>query len=270
MSKVKSKVPKQEVCSDLSDITAGSNLYAGLGAFATGPFWCYYDNFAPASVKKAHELITEIIEDEGPFDGILGFSQGASLAVAYLMQHEIDHADEPSPFKFAMIFSSIISFTPDETYCLDLVNKLSEQEIDQLSAFPEANFAALPEDAQTLFGTMAKALDAGLEGGFLHQHPDKAVFQRRDASLMPRILHPALIKQRIHVPTVHVVGGKDNPLMLEQSRLMYELCDPGTARWIEHSAGHDVPRQVAEAKVAYRAMETAAKEGEQQAILCNL
>lgn len=245
-------------------------LCEGLGAFATGPFWCYYDNFAPSSVKRAHQLINEIIEDEGPFDGILGFSQGGSLAVAYLLQHEIDHPDEPCPFKFAMIFSSIISFTPDESYCMQLVNELTEGEIEKLSAFPDVDFTSLPEGARTLFGTMARALNAGIEGGFLHEHPDEQVFRRRDSALIPRILHPSLIESRIQIPTVHIVGKMDNPLMLEQSRLMYQLCDPKVSKWMEHSAGHDVPRMAADAKAAYRAMLWAAEEGEQQSVLCRL
>ena len=117
---------------------------------------------------------------------------------------------------------------------------------------------------------MAKALTAGVEGGFLPEHPDKEAFKRRDAALIPRILHPELIKARIKVPTVHVVGKKDNPLMLEQSQLMYRLCQDGTARWLVHSGGHDVPRNVAEAKEAVRAMEWAAKEGEEQSLLSRL
>ncbi|KIX09426.1 uncharacterized protein Z518_00506 [Rhinocladiella mackenziei CBS 650.93] len=242
----------------------------GLGAFATGPFSCYYDNFAPESVKRAHEMITEVIEEDGPFDGILGFSQGASLAAAYLLQHEIDRPDTPPPFKFAMIFSSIISFTPDESCCREIVDHLSDKDVEQLAGFPDADFSALPQDAKTLFQTMAKALSAGVDGGFLHGHPDQEVFRRRDAALIPRILHPELIKQRIRVPTVHVVGKKDNPFMLEQSQLVYRLCQEGMAKWLEHSAGHDVPRNVAEAKEAVKAMEWAAKEGEEQSVLCRL
>ncbi|ETN44955.1 uncharacterized protein HMPREF1541_09830 [Cyphellophora europaea CBS 101466] len=242
----------------------------GLGAFNIGPFACYYDNFAPQSVKKAHEMIREVVDDEGPFDGILGFSQGASLAISFLLQHEIDRPQEPYPFKFAMIFSSIISFTADPSYCMDVVDRLSETDVAHLAGFPDADLSTLSDEAQLLFGTMAKALTAGMAGGFLHAHPDKEVFERRNAAQIPRIIHPQLVRQRIRIPTVHVVGRKDDPLMLDQSRLMYQLCGEEVAMWLEHSAGHDVPRERGDASAAVKAMEWAFKEGEQQALLSRL
>ncbi|KAK5957875.1 hypothetical protein OHC33_001064 [Knufia fluminis] len=247
-----------------------SSKARGLGAFTTGPFWCYYDSFAPSKVREAHEMITEIIEDEGPFDGILGFSQGASLAVAYLLQHEIDHPGQPAPFKFALIFSSVISFTPDDSYCMDVLHGLNDEEIEKLAAFPNVDLSILSPDAKTLFGTMVKALNAGIEGGFLHAHPDPDVFRRRDSSMIPRILHPALIRERIRIPTVHVVGKMDDPLMLEQSELVFQLCDVKFSKWLEHSAGHDVPRTPEDAKAVCKALAWAADEGESQSLLCRL
>jgi len=235
-----------------------------LGAFTKGYFYCYYDAFDPANVKKAHELLTEVIEEEGPFDGVLGFSQGGSLAIAYLVQHEIDHPNEPAPFKFAAIFSSIISFTPDETYCEGVIQSLNDADLKALAEFPEADYSVLPPDARTLFQTMAEALGAGQEGGFLPAHPDEDVFRRGETAMIPRVIHPDLMKQRIRIPTIHVVGKKDNPLMIRQSELMYKVCEPTLSKWLEHSGGHDIPRQVQDAKAAVKAMEWAIAEGQQQ------
>lgn len=209
-------------------------------------------------------MLTEIIEEDGPFDGVLGFSQGGSLAVAYLLQHEIDHPNEPPPFKFAAIFSSVIGFTTNESYCRTLIENLSDGEISALSEFPEGDFSALSAEAKTLFKPMANALHSGVEGGFLPTHPDQAVFKRGDTSQIPRILHPSLVQQRVRVPTIHVVGKKDQELMLEQSSLMYQLCDPALSKWLEHSGGHDVPRQLNEAKAAVKAMEWAVSETHNQ------
>ncbi|RMZ80446.1 hypothetical protein DV737_g3021, partial [Chaetothyriales sp. CBS 132003] len=235
-----------------------------LSAFTKGTFYCYYDAFDPASVKKAHEMLNEVIEEEGPFDGIVGFSQGGSLAVAYLLQHEIDHPNEPVPFKFAAIFSSIISFTPDKAYCEDILQNLTEEELKALATFPETDFSVLSPDARTLFEAMAEALSAGQGGGFLAAHPDKDVFLRGETSRIPRIIHPDLVKQRIRIPTIHVVGKQDDPLMVRQSELMYKVCDPTASKWLEHSGGHDVPRQVQDAKATVAALEWAISESQQQ------
>ena len=215
-------------------------------------------------------MLTEIIEEDGPFDGILGFSQGGSLAVAYLLQHEIDHPNEEPPFKFAAIFSSVIGFTPDESFCRTLLDSLTEEEISALAEFPEGDFSVLSPDSRILFEPMANALHAGVEGGFLPSHPDEAVFKRGGTSQIPRIIHPSLLKQRVQVPTIHVVGKKDSPRMLEQSALMYRLCEPGLSQWLEHSGGHDIPRQPNEAKVAVRAMEMAVAKSQQQVWSCRL
>lgn len=54
-----------------------------------GPYFCFYpwphdlkslDTNNIEAVEEAYELIYEAIETDGPFDGILGFSQGATLA----------------------------------------------------------------------------------------------------------------------------------------------------------------------------------------------
>ncbi|KAI1618128.1 serine hydrolase FSH [Exophiala viscosa] len=238
---------------------------ASLGAFTTGPFYCYYDAFDPANVKKALEMLDEVIEEEGPFDGIVGFSQGGSLAVAYMVQHEIDHADEPLPFKFAIIFSSVISFSPDDRYCDGIIRNLSEPEVQALSQFPATDFSLLQDaGARKMFESMAEALSAGQEGGFLSAHPDEDVFARGDTTRIPRIIHPDLVSQRIRIPTVHVVGKQDDPLMIRQSQLMYQVCDPTVSKWLEHSGGHDVPRQLADAKAAVKALEWAISESQQQ------
>jgi hypothetical protein len=49
------------------------------------PYLAYYDYPAPENVGRAHGLIEESLETDGPFEGILGFSQGAGLAVSYLL-----------------------------------------------------------------------------------------------------------------------------------------------------------------------------------------
>jgi predicted esterase len=238
---------------------------SGLSAFTKGPFFCYYDAFDPASVKKALEFIDEVIQEDGPFDGVLGFSQGGSLAVAYMLQHEVDHPNEPQPFKWACIFSSVIGFTPDARYCEDVIQGLSEDEVEALAKFPDADYELLEPKAKTLFQTMGDALKAGQEGGFLPAHPDEEVFSRGDTSQIPRIIHPDLIKQRVRIPTVHMVGKQDDPLMIAQSKLMYGVCDSAVSKWLEHSGGHDVPRQVQDAKNAVKAMEWAVLESQQRA-----
>ena len=57
-----------------------------------------------------------MIEDEGPFDGVLGFSQGSALATTMLLQHEINHPNDPPPFSFAILFSNFLVVSPDAKF----------------------------------------------------------------------------------------------------------------------------------------------------------
>lgn len=61
------------------------------------------------SAKEALNFVLEIVEEEGPFDGIMGFSQGATLALALLLRYAIINPLDP-PYaicKFAIFFSAV-------------------------------------------------------------------------------------------------------------------------------------------------------------------
>jgi hypothetical protein len=59
------------------------------------------------SMFDAFELLYEVIEEEGPFDCVMGFSQGASLAYLFLLYHALKHPLDPpyALFKYAVFFS---------------------------------------------------------------------------------------------------------------------------------------------------------------------
>jgi hypothetical protein len=72
-------------------------------------FFAYADLREPASCAAALDQLNSYVAAEGPFDGVLAFSQGAALAVTYLAQK---WAQQPSierlspTFKCAILFSS--------------------------------------------------------------------------------------------------------------------------------------------------------------------
>ena len=49
------------------------------------------------SVAEAYSLIYEVLEEEGPFGGVIGFSHGATLAFAFLLHHAKNNTLDP-PF----------------------------------------------------------------------------------------------------------------------------------------------------------------------------
>lgn len=60
---------------------------------------------------EALEFVQEIISEDGPFDGILAFSQGAALALALLLRHAASHPLDPAYAicKYMVLFSCVES-----------------------------------------------------------------------------------------------------------------------------------------------------------------
>ncbi len=73
----------------------------------------YYDGCDSQQVEQAHQLVADLLADEEePFDAILANSQGASLAISYLLHQQIRNPDNPLPFHFAVFFTPGIIVSP--------------------------------------------------------------------------------------------------------------------------------------------------------------
>lgn len=90
----------------------------GIAGFYDGPFYSYYKfprSFSDddSSLLEAYNLLYEIIADEGPFDGILGFSHGGTLAAGFLIHHAKLYPREPPLFRCAIFINSLPPFRMD-------------------------------------------------------------------------------------------------------------------------------------------------------------
>lgn len=235
----------------------------GVSPFQPGPFYSYTNAYSPADIRDALDDLQHFIETSGPFDGVLGFSQGASIAVAYLMDHQLRHPEAAPPFDFAVLFSSVASFSPDPASHESIVASLvgTEEGRAAVENFPRGDFSTLPPKARIYTEHLALAYAVGREIGALTHDDDLAIFRSGDPNQVPRLLHPLLTPHRIRVPTVHVTGRADLPAMLEQSRLVCELCDQSSARVYRHDGGHSLPVKPKDVKAVVAAIDWAISEG---------
>ena len=70
--------------------------------------YAYYNPIALDTVVRAEHDLLEPIEEEGPFDGCLGFCCGAMIAVQIMLQDFLRFPDkQPSerPFRFAIFIN---------------------------------------------------------------------------------------------------------------------------------------------------------------------
>ncbi|KAK0510875.1 hypothetical protein JMJ35_006427 [Cladonia borealis] len=69
------------------------------------PHRCFHGAFPDENeVRESHRFLYDILDDEGPFEGVLGFSQGAGVAASLLFEQTMQPGSErPEPlFKFAV------------------------------------------------------------------------------------------------------------------------------------------------------------------------
>ncbi|KAI1102914.1 serine hydrolase FSH [Jackrogersella minutella] len=78
----------------------------------------WYDPCLGASThRKAIELLRDIVDEDGPFDGCIGFSQGAALLASLLLSNQALDPFAPSPFRLAIFIcgSSALRVTESDS-----------------------------------------------------------------------------------------------------------------------------------------------------------
>lgn len=250
--------------------------------FAAGPHLAFYEGILAQPVKEAHDLLTTIIAEEGPFDGVMGFSQGASLAISYLIQHQIDNPDQPPPFRFAVLFSCGFVLSPDPDYkhdeIMSFLKKLTPADLDTLhktlvykrhmmSVNALEGLEKLNERERTLisqlFGTAASVLDTRQTLAIDDYNPllNGTMPDKIEPRVFPRFFHPVYTEQKVAIPTVHVMGSCDAPAIRRLGILAQGLCSKGEVTGIEHDGSHEIPRKPNDVRAIVSAIEKANYQG---------
>lgn len=61
----------------------------GIATIYPPPYLAWHSEYEPRNIRAAHNFLRSIIEEDGPYDGVIGFSQGAALAASLLLCDEI-------------------------------------------------------------------------------------------------------------------------------------------------------------------------------------
>ena len=98
----------------------------GIAGYYDGPYYSYYKfprSFSDdeSSVQEAYDILYDIIDQEGPFDGVLGFSHGGTLASGFLIHHAKMYPRQPPLFRCAIFVNSLPPFrmNPGENPVID-------------------------------------------------------------------------------------------------------------------------------------------------------
>ncbi len=168
----------------------------------------------------------EYIEECGPYDGVLNFSQGGALVSSLLLYHHAETPHLPPPFKVAVF---ICCGAP-----LDCVEDVGIYVSPEAREWDESSKAELMQKASSDF-----ILRFGKER-WGEQAFDPTV--RRDVSNIFGINFTMMPENLvIPIPTVHIFGNQD-PRYPASIKLAHS-CNPLVMRAYDHGGGHDIPRK---------------------------
>lgn len=203
------------------------------------PTGSYWEGSELADIKASFQPIFEKLDRDGPYDGVLVFSQGAALMASFLLY--LQSQNQPSPFRFAIFVCGGVSY--------------SVLEDRNVQVSPKARGWEKIMNA-CLDGIVASKDGQDPNSDFIFD--SNASFDFHDVFGLD-VLQPSLRKLQINIPTVHVHGSKDPTYPL--SRQLEQFCNATCGISYNHGEGHVIPRkkQVSEcmAKLVNWAMEMA-------------
>ncbi|KAK4200775.1 serine hydrolase FSH [Triangularia verruculosa] len=133
-------------------------------ASATDRFFCYADFDDLPSCLAALDQLDTYVQEEGPFDGLMAFSQGATIAATYLANKS--RYNEPSPFKCAVLFSAGGVFDV-ELLKKGVVSPLTAETAGEIIRIPTAHIWGV-NDSMVESGTVSAVCEAGKREVYVH------------------------------------------------------------------------------------------------------
>ncbi len=211
-----------------------------------GPYLCYYDLPTADQVADAHDLVLTFIEDEGPFDAVIGFSQGAALASSVMLRRAKDPSLEPL-FQLAIFICASLPFDLDAPPVV--VDKAPGGRLKFLNAAAADGGREIPQSsvgAQSLIQELHSQGYGGMLKDGMH------ILRRFHLRTQPGG------KFNMGVPTVNIVGKKDG--YFQQGLSLAELGGSRGTVILDHGAGHEVPRDVLSVRKMTRVVQDAVEK----------
>lgn len=209
--------------------------------------------------------------------------------MAYLLNLRITKPNEPSPFKFAMFFSTTFILSPDPDYKKDeILNILGQFSNEDISAFHRIVFnpssqrkdlenagfvKKLSDSDREMYTEIAWDAISVMHTRFSLDISDSTDFieKLREDNVpltdFPRFYNPIYTQERINIPTVHCWGRNDHEGHKRISIIGSHLCSDENMFVMNHSGGHELPIRRDEAKAVAIAIEKAFYLGQQYAIV---
>ncbi|KAJ5761145.1 hypothetical protein N7520_008301 [Penicillium odoratum] len=219
-SSFRAQLAQKDIQFDFIDGPAKSGPAAGIDLFYPAPYYAFWEQGSVEDIRSACSWLTEYINKHGPYDAVMGFSQGTILASTYLLFHEEETPHLPAPFKVAIFHCGGVSLQVLQELGFNITPGMHERDLKSRNA--------LNSSAST---------EAILRMGTDRWKGDNSRGGLSEDALRDEVKGPV----QISIPTVHVYGSKD-PRYTAGLHLS-GVCDPATRRCYDHGGGHEIPRR---------------------------
>ncbi|KAL9014611.1 MAG: hypothetical protein Q9173_000740 [Seirophora scorigena] len=230
----------------------------GVPKYRTGPFFSHTQGYSPVDIAQAIGYLEDILEDEGPFDGIFGFSQGAALTLSYFYQQQT--AANPRRVKFACLFSAAMPCSPDAGIGDTIISKLRALEYD-ITDRARCNGQDLTMAEQEFVNVLQQTVVDAANNDPLFPWIDMDVYRYGEQDAIPRVMYPSLLAQKIQIPTIHVWGQNDFGYMIKMAEVARSICEECMVKTVLHTGRHDIPKRQTEIKAVLRRIDWAMAHG---------
>ncbi|KAI9871849.1 MAG: hypothetical protein M1830_002377 [Pleopsidium flavum] len=238
-SAFRSKLDPEKYVFDFVDAPFESAPSAGVDAFFPPPNYTFWRGIDPTDVKGAHEWLLTLLDRQGPYDGVVCFSQGCALISSFILYHNNERPEEPLPFKAAIFICGGIPLGVISDLGLPVsaeaweINERTGRELHEKAGAAAAEIQAIMEGGRDARKGLWDRTDT-LDHDPLAEFPtDRTNVFGLDYTRFPDTL-------KITIPTVHIYGSKD-PRYPSSMQLIH-FSEEGKRRIYDHAGGHDIPR----------------------------
>lgn len=213
--------------------------------FSKLPLYTYYNPLNPESILQTHEELLQILQSDGPFDGVFAYSGGAALAAELMIDAaQSEFCIEPL-FRFAVFVNGA---SPLRVFRVDDV-ELSDGHFDVSQTFREAQEMFLrpsalrhkpgvSEEDQVDHARLLELLNR-FEGRTM---ADGTPFLSNGKYGLCRWERKQFQSPLIDIPTLHIRSTAEDLMDPHHGKHLVELCEEHQVEEIHHEFGHDFPR----------------------------
>ncbi|KAI9810457.1 MAG: hypothetical protein M1827_006233 [Pycnora praestabilis] len=211
---------------DFVDGPCPSNPAPGIDLFYDPPYYKFWEGPSLEAIRGSHKWLLDLIENDGPYDGVLLFSQGCSLIASFLLYHRAEKGHLPPPFKVAVFICGGLP--------LGVVEDIGVHVSPEARDWDDRSKKGLAQQASS-----AAILERGVQRWTNTNNIDPSA-PIDPSNVFGLDLSHIPSKLLINIPTVHIYGSKDPryPASIQLSL----FCEPAKRKTFDHKGGHDIPR----------------------------